>query len=143
MKIIEVNCNHCGALLQVNEDTRFATCGSCKSRLAVRHSETATFTSVLEGKTGGEQSVEKNPAAAGSAQPRPVQAPVARPPVVTGRRPSIIAGIFSILFGILAGGALVAISRNGAPWFFALIGLVFFGAGVYNGFKAISMAMKQ
>ncbi len=139
---IDVNCNHCGATLQVNENTRFVTCGSCKSRLAVRHSSAATFTEVLEKNSATAETVSEPSRPDLAQMPTPAR-PFAKRPVAVGRKPSVTAGLLSILFGILAGGTMIVISMHGAPWFFALIGLLFFGGGVYNGFKAISLAMKQ
>lgn len=48
MEIILLNCNGCGAALDVGPDTRFATCAQCGARLAVKRSETAAYTEVLE-----------------------------------------------------------------------------------------------
>jgi hypothetical protein len=48
MEIILVNCNGCGAALDVGPDTRFATCAQCGARLAVKRSESAAYTEVLE-----------------------------------------------------------------------------------------------
>ncbi len=48
MEFTLVNCNGCGAALDVGPDTRFATCSQCGARLAVKRSETAAYTEVLE-----------------------------------------------------------------------------------------------
>jgi len=48
MKTINLTCNHCGAPLEVAEETKFVTCRFCSSRLAVEHSESAFYTRVLE-----------------------------------------------------------------------------------------------
>jgi hypothetical protein len=48
MNVINLTCNHCGAPLEVAEQTKFATCRFCSSRLAIEHSESAFYTRVLE-----------------------------------------------------------------------------------------------
>jgi DNA-directed RNA polymerase subunit RPC12/RpoP len=45
---LSVNCNHCGATLEVDENTRFVTCKYCHSRLAIQTTGSAVFTKVLE-----------------------------------------------------------------------------------------------
>jgi len=49
MEIVLVNCNGCGAALDVGPDTRFVTCAQCGARLAVKRSATAAYTEILEG----------------------------------------------------------------------------------------------
>ena len=49
-------CNKCGTSLSVPEQTRFLTCTACSSQLAVRFSEGAAYTEVLE--TGHDPKVE-------------------------------------------------------------------------------------
>lgn len=48
MDVITVDCNHCGAPLEVSEKTRFVTCRYCQNRLAIKHSDTSVYTEVLE-----------------------------------------------------------------------------------------------
>ena len=48
MKVISVSCNHCGAPLEVPKKARFVTCKYCSSRLAIKATESATYTEVLE-----------------------------------------------------------------------------------------------
>ncbi len=48
MELISLTCNHCGASLEIPEETRFLTCQFCQTKLAVEHSGNAIFTSVLE-----------------------------------------------------------------------------------------------
>ena len=44
METISVQCNHCGAPLQVVEATRFVTCQFCNSRLEVKRTGSSIFT---------------------------------------------------------------------------------------------------
>lgn len=48
MKLLSLNCNHCGAPLDVPAKARFVTCGFCDSRLAIQHSGTTYSTQVME-----------------------------------------------------------------------------------------------
>lgn len=48
MKLVSVDCNHCGAPLEVGETTRFVTCGYCSKRLAVQRTDSAIYTEVLD-----------------------------------------------------------------------------------------------
>jgi len=48
MELVPVNCNGCGAALDVGPETRFVTCVQCGARLAVKRSETAAYTEALE-----------------------------------------------------------------------------------------------
>ena len=47
MTLLSVSCNHCGAPLQITEETKFVTCLHCDHQLAVKHSDSAIFTEVL------------------------------------------------------------------------------------------------
>jgi|UniRef100_UPI003784D012 hypothetical protein len=44
METLSVRCNHCGAPLQVAENTRFVTCQFCQSSLEVKRTESSIFT---------------------------------------------------------------------------------------------------
>lgn len=48
MKILSLNCNHCGAPLDVPVKAKFVTCGFCDCRLAIQHSGNTHSTEVLE-----------------------------------------------------------------------------------------------
>jgi len=48
MNIETLTCNSCGAPLQVPESANFVTCNHCSTQLAIRRSETATFTEQLD-----------------------------------------------------------------------------------------------
>ncbi|HEX8600557.1 MAG TPA: hypothetical protein VF952_18840 [Chloroflexia bacterium] len=47
MELETLNCNHCGAPLQVPESAKFVTCAHCGSQLAVKRTDTAHYTEVL------------------------------------------------------------------------------------------------
>lgn len=48
MKLLSLNCNHCGAPLEAPEKTRYLTCAYCNSRLEVKREGQAVYTEVLE-----------------------------------------------------------------------------------------------
>ena len=48
MKVVTVDCNSCGAPLEVRANTRFVTCRYCSKRLAIQHSESSVYTEVLD-----------------------------------------------------------------------------------------------
>lgn len=48
MKILSLNCNKCGAPLDVPRKAKYVTCGFCDSRLAIQHSGNTYSTEVIE-----------------------------------------------------------------------------------------------
>ncbi len=48
MQLEELCCNNCGAPLSVPARTNFVTCNHCSTRLAVRRTESTTFTGQIE-----------------------------------------------------------------------------------------------
>lgn len=48
MKVVTVDCNSCGAPLQVGAKTRFITCRYCSKRLSIQYSESSVYTEVLD-----------------------------------------------------------------------------------------------
>ena len=48
MDTVPLNCNGCGAALEVGPGANYATCGHCGARLAVRRTASATYTEVLD-----------------------------------------------------------------------------------------------
>ncbi|MBN1516753.1 hypothetical protein JXA32_09315 [Candidatus Sumerlaeota bacterium] len=48
MKLQSMQCNNCGATLEVPESTRFLTCNYCNSKLSVHREGSASYTEVLE-----------------------------------------------------------------------------------------------
>jgi hypothetical protein len=47
MKLETLRCNHCGGPLSVPESANFVTCNHCNSQLAIRRTESTTFTEEL------------------------------------------------------------------------------------------------
>ena len=48
MQIESLQCNHCGAEIEVSPTTRFATCSHCGSKLAVVRTASAAYTELAE-----------------------------------------------------------------------------------------------
>ena len=48
MKLLSLNCNHCGAPIQVPESVNFVTCTHCNASLKIERSEGAVFTTIAE-----------------------------------------------------------------------------------------------
>jgi hypothetical protein len=48
MKLESLQCNKCGAEIEVSADTRFATCAHCGSKLAVVRTASAAYTELAE-----------------------------------------------------------------------------------------------
>lgn len=48
MKLLALSCNHCGAPIEAPAKAKFLTCRYCNSRLAVKQSDGAYYTELLE-----------------------------------------------------------------------------------------------
>ena len=48
VKLIPLNCNHCGGPLEVPVDARFVTCSFCETRLAVERTNGTYSTAIIE-----------------------------------------------------------------------------------------------
>jgi DNA-directed RNA polymerase subunit RPC12/RpoP len=48
VEIVPLNCNNCGATLDVGPQTNFVTCTHCGARLAVKRTATSAYTEILE-----------------------------------------------------------------------------------------------
>lgn len=151
MKIVALNCNECGASLEVGARTRFVTCAFCSTRLQIHHSGGAHFSEVLE-------AIEKKTDAlvdevAGLKRQSALEAldkewerertqymahndnGQAVVPTVAG---SIIAGLVASAFGVFW---IVFTSRiPGSPFWFSLFGIVFIAVAWFGVFTAISKA---
>jgi len=152
VKITSVNCNHCGATLEVDEKTRFVTCGYCQSRLVIQRTASAVFTEVLE------KIEEQTGQIADNLKVIQMQNDLERLDrewamsrenlMVSGqngsrREPSIFGGVFVILIGVIGGGAWTLFAGTmGAPWFFVLFGFFFIGVTVVGGIASINKAGK-
>lgn len=160
MKIIALNCNHCGAPLEVPAKARFVTCGFCEAKLAVEHTGNSYSTSVLEDLKQTTEQIARDVAAIKSStaiEKLDAQWERSRSQhMVTGKHGhqslptkggAIAAGVFIAGFGlfwtIMAAGITGAGGRMGAPGvfrIFPLFGILFIAFGLFNAFRIYSKA---
>jgi uncharacterized Zn finger protein (UPF0148 family) len=153
IELISVACNHCGAPLQVQSETRFVTCTYCGAKLEVHRSGNSLYTSVLE---AIERQAQQTQRMADDLDVIKRQNEIERldrewiirrdrlmtrdkhghtsTPSAVG---SIIGAIVMAVFGII--WTAVTSSTN-APFFFPLFGVVFIfiavGTGINGALKA-------
>jgi len=151
MELISLNCNGCGAPLDVAADARFAICGHCGARLAVKHSDTAASTELLEGidrKT--DAMTEQLSAIQRQHELERIDREWERereqhmttgnngirsePNAICGLIAAIVAGVFGIFWTVSA--------ENIGAGKFSLFGLVFVGLAVYLGFRSVTVGTK-
>ena len=60
MRLLAINCGHCGAPLEVPPKTRYVTCGYCSTRLEVHRSGGAVFTEVVEALAARTESIAED-----------------------------------------------------------------------------------
>jgi hypothetical protein len=148
--LLSVNCNHCGATLEVDEETRFVTCNYCHSRLGIQRTGSAAFTQVLE------KLEQQTGQIAGNLKVIELQneldqldrewAMSRENLMVSGRdgarsEPSMAGGVMTIVIGVAGGVAwMVFTAGHGAPGFFPLFGLIFVVIAVAGGLSSISKA---
>ena len=149
LKIIDVNCNHCGATLQVDEKTRFVTCNYCHSRLAIQRSDSAVFTEVLD-------KIEQNTGQmAENLELIRLQSELEQIDrewmmsrdnlMVSGRNgsrsePSMALGVFTIVIGVVFGVIWISATSSAqhAPPLFSLFGLLVVGVFIFGGISSIN-----
>lgn len=160
-RVVSVQCNHCGAPLDVEETTRFATCGHCGSKLEIKHTGSAYFTSVLERLDQTTQSMAENLEVIRLQNElervdrewdlerqkyavRDKQGNISYPDGPT----SIVGGVVGVVFGVLWTIMACAITGSApdvgpfpiAKVVFPLFGVVFVGVGIWSVVNAGSAA---
>ncbi len=144
-----VNCNNCGAPLEVGEATKYATCGFCGSQLEIRRSGGALYSDVL-------QTVSHRTAAiAVDLETIRLQnelerldrewmlerdAYTVRDGQGGGRRPGIAGGVAVLVFGLFFGFSWIAGTMAAGLPFVALFGLVAIGVALAVGIPILSKA---
>ena len=152
MELISVNCNHCGAPLEVGANARFVTCTFCNSQLEVKRSESAVFTEEITRIADNTQQM------AGSLEVIELQNEIerldrewiagnpvsfdkhGRPIGQTTTGGAVFGLMFSIFFAIVAFSMAGFAASNGAPGIFALVPV---GMGIFAlvaGFMGIGKA---
>jgi hypothetical protein len=149
--VILLNCNACGAPLQVPVQANFVTCTFCSAQLAVRRTEGAITTEALEAIAQGTLKIGEDLETIklhhelerldrewtmGLDRYR-VQGKDGHysVPSATG---SIFGGVIVIAFGIFW---MIGASSMGAPGFFPLFGLIFIGVAVASMVSGSSKAV--
>lgn len=59
MELVALNCNECGAKLEVPETAKFVTCNHCDTQLAIKHTNGASFTELAEVASRVEESAKE------------------------------------------------------------------------------------
>lgn len=150
MSVTKVCCQGCGADLEVDEEIRFVNCNYCGAKLEIVHDRTTTHSRVLE------KLEKRSDEMAGDLKVIRLQNDLEKLDrewdremqgfMVTGKdgekslpsaAGSMIGGVVAIIFGVFWIGFA---SSMGAPGFFPLFGLVFIAFAVFgmmrNGIKA-------
>jgi hypothetical protein len=139
---VAVNCNSCGAPLEVGPGTNFVTCRHCGSRLALKRTATSSYTEVLENidrKTDViaarlEQLAKRDEIEQLDREWEHTRAKYLVTSEDGQREPNATAGltgaVMATVFGVIWTG--FALSMD-APLVFPLFGLVFIGVGIVSG----------
>jgi hypothetical protein len=138
MPLESVCCNHCGAPLEVPDDARFVTCRHCGSSLAIRRSESAVTTEVLQQMSQQMQEMsaeisrlrcQNDLSELDREWDREKDGYMIRHKDGRLSEPSMAKATFIGIVGILGGGMFAIVGMaNGSPA--ALFGLLFIGVGV-------------
>ncbi len=140
MELESLSCNNCGAPLQVPESANFVRCNHCQTQLAIRRTESTTFTEQLGELT--KQTSEIKQMVTELARQNRVAAidrhweHEKKSYMVRGKRGtylpteagSLIGGLFIVVFGIfwtVIAGSIAAASRFWPATIFPLFGVVF------------------
>lgn len=171
MKLQSLQCNHCGAEVEVSATTKFATCAHCGSRLTVVRTASSTYTELAEKVDQLHERVQRHfdrfdrhseleeldrrwalelesymVAAKDGARHLPT------------RQESVVSGIVVAMFGVfwtvlalgMTGGAAMAFGGVGGglspfaviPCAFPAFGLLFIGLGIYQSMNAYEKATR-
>lgn len=150
VRLITLNCNECGAPLEVPDKTRFVTCGHCSSRLEIHQSGNAYYGEVLE------RLEQKTEHIADEVETLRIQNELERVDrewtidreryqmrgehghlYVPTKAGSIIGGVLILAFG---GFWTVTAASMGAPFFFPLFGVAFIILGIFQAVRGLSKA---
>ena len=148
MNLVTVDCNSCGAPLEVGLKTRFVTCRYCSKRLAVEHSDSSVYTEVLDEIKDSTDKISQD------MEVLKLQNELERMDrewllererfMVTskdgGRRlPTAMGGVVGGAIGAFFGVMWVGFAASmGAPSFFLLFGVGFIVVSVVSGFKSVT-----
>jgi len=134
LKLLALNCNNCGAGIEVPRNAKFATCGFCDARLSVQQTETSAFTEVLGEVAEDIKEIKRNTEVTRLDQEWMLRRE--RHQVCgqngTVSKPSAVAGVAMIAVGVL--GGLTVMQE------FAGFGLLFMAIGGIGGMVHLNKA---
>ncbi len=160
MKVISLNCNHCGAPLEVSAKAKYVTCGFCEANLVVEHTGSSYSTAVLEEIRETTAQLARDVAEIkSSSELEQLDKQWERQRsqhMVTGKHGqqslptktgAVVLGTamggFGLLWTLFAGGIVSMGIGSGAPAFigiFPLFGLIFIGVAVFGAISTYNKA---
>lgn len=152
MEVSSVNCNNCGAPLEVGPGTNFVTCSHCGARLAVKRTATSSYTELMEHidrKTDAISAQLAEIARQNELERIDREWDQERQGYLTKTKngnqtePNAAAGIVvAVVMGLFAVLWMGFTGTMGAPFFFPLFGFFFLGVAVFVGFASVTQAKK-
>jgi hypothetical protein len=150
MRLVSLNCNQCGAPLEVPEKIKFVTCVYCSAHLSIRHEGNAVYSEALDeiekrtGKIAEDLEILKIQSELESLD-RQWMLDRDRFKVkgqdghysVPGQAGSIAGMILAAVFGVFW---TVTAASMGAPGLFPLFGIVFVIAAIAGGIASLKKA---
>jgi hypothetical protein len=152
VQAVSVSCNHCGAPLQIPQDTRFASCSYCGARLEIFHQGGAAYSRVLD---DIDQRTKRIEASVEELKHHEQLDQLDREWMLSrdqymirdrngnaslpngGGGGAIFGSVFAAIFGVVWIGFAMSM---GAPFFFPLFGVVFVIAAIVGGISASTKA---
>ena len=138
--VVSVRCNHCGAPLEVSSGARFLTCSYCNAQLEVHRSGGAVFTEEIAQISQRTERIERDVQQIkrqNAIEQLDREWAVRRQELMVRNKDGsrdvptaiggVIGGVIAVVVGIFV---IVGTTRDGAPPFFPLFGLLFIGVGV-------------
>lgn len=150
MKVISLNCNHCGAPLDVSAKARFVTCGFCEARLVVEQTDNSYSTAVLDEIKETTKQIARDVAELKESealrdlddqwQSKRNQFMVTNKDgqqSLATKSGAILGSVFAAGFGVVW---MIFAASIGAPAFFLVFGVFFIGVALVGGVSVYSKA---
>lgn len=151
MRTESVQCNHCGAPLELPESARFATCRHCGSPLAVHRSADVVTTEVMErvaetveqmADQVRELRVQTELQRLASEWESERQSLLVRGKHGSVHEPSETMGISTIVIAVVIGLFFAGFAINSGFAMGAFMGLVVMGIGVFSGWQILQKSQQ-
>ncbi|MFK8114194.1 MAG: hypothetical protein AB8B91_18475 [Rubripirellula sp.] len=160
MKVISLNCNHCGAPLDAPLKAKFITCSFCEARLAVQRTGSSYSTELLEELHETTQTLARDVAQIKTGTSiesldrsweieraeymvQGKHGRVSKPTKGTAVLVGVVMGGFGLFWTVMTLGITGAGSRMGAPGFiklFPLFGVLFIGVAIFQAVNIFGKA---